>query len=108
MKRKYEEDLTSGGSDYVLTAKGDSMINAGIHDGDIVFVKEQPEVENGQIAVVAIGDESTLKRVYYYRDKALLILRAENPDFPDIVKTNEELNEVRIIGRAVSYLASIK
>ena len=49
-------------ADFCLRCKGDSMINARIYDGDIVFVKKQPTVENGQIAVVAIDDEATLKR----------------------------------------------
>lgn len=52
-------------ADFCLKAKGDSMIGARIYDGDIVFIKKQPIVENGEIAAVLIGDEATLKRVYY-------------------------------------------
>jgi repressor LexA len=50
-------------ADYVLKVHGDSMIGARIDDGDYVFIRQQPEVENGEIAAVAIGDEATLKRL---------------------------------------------
>lgn len=53
-------------ADFCLTAKGDSMINARIYDGDVVFIKQMPMVENGEIAAVIIDNEATLKRVYYY------------------------------------------
>ena len=56
-------------ADFCLIARGDSMIGARIHDGDIVFCRSQNMVENGEIAAVIIGDEATLKRVYYYPDK---------------------------------------
>lgn len=64
-------------ADVVFRCVGHSMINARIFDGDAVFIHIQPEVENGQIAVVRIGDEYTLKRVYVYGD--CVELRAENP-----------------------------
>ena len=86
-------------ADFCLRCKGDSMINARIYDGDIVFVKKQPTVENGQIAVVAIDDEATLKRFYRYAD--MIVLRAENPAYADIVLTPEEHKRVRVLGRAV-------
>lgn len=86
-------------ADFCLRCKGDSMINARIYDGDIVFVKKQPTVENGQIAVVAIDDEATLKRFYRYSD--VIVLRAENPSYADIVLTPEEHKRVRVLGRAV-------
>lgn len=86
-------------ADFCLKCKGDSMINARIYDGDIVFVKKQPTVENGQIAVVAIDDEATLKRFYRYSD--VIVLRAENPSYADIVLTPEEHKRVRVLGRAV-------
>lgn len=90
-------------ADFCLTAKGDSMINIGIKDGTIVFVRKQNYVDNGEVAVVLIGDEATLKRVFYYRDKNLLILRAENSSFQDLVYVGEELEQVAIIGKAVFY-----
>ena len=95
-------------ADYVLTAKGDSMINIGIHDGDIIFVKEQPTVENGQVAVVALGDEACLKRFYYYQEKSLMILKSENPAYQDIIKVGPELEDVRVLGRAVKYQGTVR
>lgn len=94
--------------DYILWAKGDSMIGAGIHDGDAVFIRKQPTVENGEIAAVAIGDEATLKRFYFYPEKSMMILRAENPAFQDIIKTDEELADVIVLGRAMSVQTLLK
>ncbi|MBQ3566039.1 MAG: helix-turn-helix domain-containing protein, partial [Oscillospiraceae bacterium] len=91
-------------ADFCLTAKGDSMINARIQDGDIVFIREMPMVENGEIAAVIIDDEATLKRVYYYPEKNKLVLQAENPKYEPWVYVNEELNEIRILGKAVYFM----
>lgn len=77
-----------------------------IFDGDLVFVRLQPNVENGQIAVVRIGDEYTLKRVYI--GKNYVELRAENPVFPAIVLHDDELNDFEIIGLAVKFLSCVK
>ena len=60
-------------------ANGDSMIGARIHDGDIVFIKQQPLVENGQIAAVLIDDEATLKRFYYDRANQIIQLKKQSP-----------------------------
>ena len=87
--------------DFSLRCHGDSMIDAGITDGDIVYIRCQPEVENGQIAAVRIGDEATLKRVYY--DGSTLTLIPENRAFPPMVFSGQELEEVRIEGRAVGF-----
>ena len=54
------------GADFCLKARGDSMINARIFDGDILFVKKQESVDDGEIAVVLIDDEATVKRVYFF------------------------------------------
>lgn len=94
-------------ADFCLKCKGDSMINARIYDGDIVFVRKQNIVENGEIAVVIIDDEATLKRFYYYKEAALLILKAENPKFKDLEYKGEELNQIRIIGKAVAFQSDI-
>ena len=94
-------------ADFCLIAKGDSMIGARIMDGDIVFIKESPIVNNGEIAAVIIGDEATLKRVYYYPEKAKLILQAENPKYEPLVYIGEELNEIRILGKAVAFQSDI-
>lgn len=95
-------------ADFCLTAKGDSMINARIYDGDYVFCRAQPSVENGEIAAVVIGDEATLKRVYYYPEEGKLVLNAENPKYPPIVYVGEELNKTRIIGKAVAFQSSVR
>lgn len=97
-------------ADFCLTASGDSMINARILDGDIVFVRKQDMVENGEIAAVVVNNDSeaTLKRVYYYQEKNLLILRAENPSYEDMIYQGEELNEVHILGKAVAFQSDVK
>ena len=92
--------------DFCLRVKGDSMILARIHDGDIVFVRKQPDVNNGEIAVVFIGDEATLKRVYKYENR--LELRPENPAFPVLNFEGPELEQVRILGKAVAFHADVK
>lgn len=95
-------------ADFCLRAKGDSMTGARIYDGDIVFIKEMPVVENGDIAAVVIGDEATLKRVYYYPEKKKLVLNAENPRYEPFVFVEEELNEIRILGKAVAFQSIIR
>ncbi len=94
-------------ADFCLTAKGDSMINARIYDGDIVFIRKMPIVNNGDIAAVIIENEATLKRLYYYPDKNKLILNPENPSFEPLVYTNEELNTIRILGKAVYFMSAL-
>ena len=83
------------------------MTGAGIHDGDIVFIKQQEAVDNGQVAAIIIGDEATLKRVYYFPETAKLVLQAENPKYEPLVYTGEELNGIKILGRAVAYMSAI-
>ena len=87
--------------DFALKCHGDSMVGAGIHDGDVVYIHIQPEVENGEIAAVRIGDEATLKRVYYSGDT--LTLMPANAAYAPLVYTSETLNEVKIEGRAVGW-----
>lgn len=103
----YIEASTDIAADFCLTAKGDSMINARIHDGDVVFIRAVSEVNNGDIAAVIINDEATLKRVYYYKDDNKLILSAENPKYAPLVYVNEELNGIRIIGKAVAFMSKL-
>ena len=94
-------------ADFCLRAKGDSMIGARIHDGDVVFVCKQDTVENGEIAAVVIEDEATLKRVYYYPEDSKLVLSPENPRYAPLVYIGEELNRIRILGRAVAFQSSL-
>ena len=83
------------------------MIGARINDGDLVFVRQQPEVENGEIAVVAIDDEATLKRFYKYSDD-LIVLRAENPEYKDMVYTPEDHKDIRVLGKAVAFQSDVR
>lgn len=94
-------------ADVVFRCVGDSMINARIFDGDAVFIRLQPEVENGQIAVVRIEDEYTLKRVYVWED--YIELRPENPKFPAIILRDKELaaDRFEIVGLAVAFLSAV-
>ncbi len=94
-------------ADFCLTAKGDSMINARIYDGDVVFIKEMPMVNNGEIAAVIIDNEATLKKVYYYPDKGKLVLYPENPEYEPFVYIGEELNYIRILGKAVYFMSAL-
>lgn len=87
--------------DFALKCHGDSMIGAGIHDGDAVYIRIQPEVENGEIAAVRIGDEATLKRVYLHTD--YIELRPENPAYESIIRRREDMNDVQIEGKAVGF-----
>ncbi len=87
-------------ADFTLICVGDSMAPK-IQDGDLVAIRQQEQVENGQIAAVLIDNEATLKRVYVYPDK--LILRPENPDYEPIVIMNGESSTIRIEGRAVGF-----
>ncbi len=107
-KESYVQAGTNIHADFCLTAHGDSMINARINNGDIIFCRSQSTVNNGEIGVVIIGDEATLKRVYYYPEKHKLILQAENPKYEPLVYINEELNEIRIIGKAIAFQSDIK
>ena len=88
--------------DFALKCQGESMIGAGIHDGDVVYNRIQPEVENGEIAAVRIGEEATLKRVYLHND--YIELRPENPAFESIIRRREEMNDVQIEGKAVGWM----
>lgn len=93
-------------ADFALTCKGDSMINARIFDGDIVYIRQQDTVENGEIAAVLIETEATLKRVRLFDDH--ISLEPENPMYKPIVFWNEEMNEVRILGKAVAFTSTVR
>lgn len=95
-------------ADFCLTARGDSMVGARILDGDLVFIKSMDMVENGAIAAVLIGEEATLKRVYYYPEQNKLILTPENPRYEPLVYLGEELNEIRILGQAVAFRSDVR
>ncbi len=91
--------------DFALRVKGDSMIGARIRDGDIVFIRAQEDVDDGQIAAVIVDDEATLKRVYHIKNGLQLL--SENPNYPPMVFTLEEYASIRILGRAVGFTSRL-
>lgn len=95
-------------ADFYIKYKGDSMIGARILDGDIVFVKRQTAIENGEIFVVVIENEITLKRVYYYPEEKTMRLLSENPKYKPIVYTGVTLEQIHILGKAVAFLSDLK
>ena len=92
--------------DFTLRCKGDSMINARIYDGDTVYIRAQEQVENGEIAAVRIGDEATLKRVYY--NGARVILRACNPLYDDMEYEGTQLDDIQVMGKAVAFTSRVR
>lgn len=93
-------------ADFALRCKGDSMINARIFNGDIVYIRQQPTVENGEIAAVLIDNDATLKRVHLYGDH--ISLEAENPQYRPLVYWGEDMNTVKILGKAVAFTSVIR
>ena len=89
-------------ADFCLIAKGDSMINARIFDGDLLFVKKQPMVEDGEIAVVLVENEATVKRVYYDRESNVITLVPENPMHKPMRYEGTKLDEITILGKVVA------
>ena len=106
----HQEETLFGGAeqaDFCLRAKGDSMIGARIADGDLVFIRRQPTVENGEIAAVIIDDTATLKRVFYDPAAQRLELHAENPRYAPLVYCGEELDHIRILGKAIGFCSDL-
>ena len=93
-------------ADFALTCHGDSMINARIFDGDIVFIRQQPDVDDGDIAAVLIDDSATLKKVR--RFPGHIVLSPCNPLYSEMVYSGEQLNEIRILGKAVAFLSAVR
>lgn len=89
-------------ADFALEAQGDSMIGDRIHNGDIVFCRNQPQVDNGEVAVVIVKDEATLKHFYYYPDRGMVILKASNPAYEDLIYMDDEMAEIRVLGKAIA------
>ena len=93
-----DRSLVSSGDVFLLRVEGDSMIDAHIQDGDFALVKPQPNAENGEIVVVLIEDEATVKRIFKKRD--LIRLEPANPKMePIVVKRGEK--KVIIVGKVV-------
>lgn len=86
-------------ADFCLRIKGQSMIEAGINDDDIVFIKKQETLENGQIGAILIEDEATLKT--FYKEKDTIVLQPANKDFSPMVYTS---GNIKILGKLVAVL----
>lgn len=93
-------------SDFCLKVKDDSMVNSRIKNGDIVFIRKQSTVNNGEVAAVLIENKIALKRVYYDKKSKKIILQAENPNYPPVY-TDEEMAQIRIIGKAIAFQSYI-
>lgn len=91
-------------ADFALRCKGDSMIEAHIYDGDIVYIRKQPVVENGEIAAVLIEDEATLKR--FYKSGDTITLMACNASFLPLVYTSKDHVTIQILGKAVGFTST--
>ncbi len=91
-------------ADFILRCKGDSMIDARITDGDLAFIRIQPEVDHGEIAAVQIDDETaTLKRFFKYPNQ--IVLMPANAAYEPMIFTGEEMARVRVVGKAVGFLS---
>lgn len=110
MNEAHETYVESGNPidcDFCLRCKGDSMVDAGILDGYIVFIKRDVDVINGKVYAVSIDDEATLKRVYYDESSQILQLVAANPAYAPIVISQSDAKRVTILGRAVMFQGEI-
>lgn len=97
---EYFSPIDDSRADFCLRVRGDSMIGAGIKDGDIVFIRRQDSVDDGEIAAVLVEDEATLKRVYITDDSVTLI--SENPKYKPMIYTKKQCKNIRILGKAVA------
>ena len=110
-EEEYETFADAGAdidADFCVTAQGDSMINARILDGDIVFIRKQEMVENGEIAAIIVNDtDVTLKRFFYYPELNQVVLQPKNPSYRPMVYMNEDLDHIRVIGKAVAFTSTV-
>jgi len=86
--------------DFMLKVQGESMIGAGILDGDLIIVRQQKEARNGEIVVALIGEEATVKR--FYKEKTLIRLQPENPTMEPIYS-----QDVTILGKVVGVFRTM-
>ena len=100
---QYFEIDASIKADFALRVKGESMIDAGIHDGDIAFLRKQQTLETGEIGAVVIENEATLRR--FYKTDSSIVLQPENKEYQPIIVTNGDLH---IAGKLVAVLNIVK
>ena len=101
-----DPSLARGEGMFLLRVKGDSMIQAHVMDGDLALISPQPEVSQGDMAAVLIGDEATLK--YFYKEKTAVRLQPANPDFSPIMIQKKDAGRVLVIGRVVGIIRKMK
>ena len=94
------EEVVKGDSVFLLRVRGDSMKNAGIINGDLVIVRQQPTAENGEIVVALLGDEATVKK--FYLEKGFIRLQPENPDYEPLIS-----KDVRLLGKVIGLVRII-
>ena len=99
----FSKELLGSGKFFILRAKGDSMINAGINDGDLVIVRQQETAEIGQIVVALIGNEATLKRYYLDNKRKKIRLHPENDKMEDMF-----FDDIEIQGIAIKVLKDLE
>ena len=97
------ESILSSGNYFFLRAKGDSMINADIDDGDLILIRQQSTANDGEIVVARVGSDTTLKRIYHDKRRKLIILRSENDSCKD-----QEYPEVEVQGVAVMVIKKLR
>ncbi len=90
-------DFVREDASFILRVRGDSMIEAGIHDGDYLVVRQQPTANNGEIVAALLGDEATVKR--FYRERDHIRLQPENRTMTPIIT-----RDVTILGKAIALL----
>lgn len=95
----------SSGDYFYLRAKGDSMINARIFEGDLLLIRQQSDVHDGEIAAVLIDEEAVLKRVY--KRNGTVVLQSENPKYHPIVLVEGEHHNIQIVGKLVKIIVNI-
>lgn len=100
---EYFDIAASINADFALRIKGNSMIDAGINDGDIAFLRKQQTLETGEIGAIVIDNEATLKR--FYKTNSSIVLQPENKDYQPIIITNGDL---QIAGKLVAVLNIMK
>jgi len=86
-----------GGEYFYVRATGDSMNNARIYDGDLLLIRKQDDVEDGEIAAVLINEIVYLKRVF--KNDGMLVLQSENPNYAPIFKTDEDQDSIKVLGK---------
>lgn len=93
-------------ADFALIAVGDSMIDAGIYEGDLVFVRRKAVVDNGNLAVVLIGDETAIKKIH--KTESTLVLSPANASYEPLVFDQTSGEDIKVLGEVVAFTHYLK